>query len=113
MNKEQQYTGLYGEYAFNGLHSIGDKVTSEDGTTGTIIWSYRKNGGVQRLNLLKGYTLVVDDGSGFPVEVQSAGIIHPAHNCSQCHKPIDALYTHTERGVKQMFCGGCYMAQFD
>lgn len=32
--------------------------------------------------------------------------------CSECKKPIDQLYTHTENGVKR-YCSYCYMAQFD
>lgn len=33
--------------------------------------------------------------------------------CSQCHKPIDSLHTHTENGVKLNYCSYCYRSQFD
>jgi hypothetical protein len=31
--------------------------------------------------------------------------------CSQCHRPIDRLHTHTENGVKQNYCSYCYRSQ--
>ena len=57
---QKQYAGLYGAFV-SGDYGIGDTV-SVPGTTGEVIWSFASASGL---------TYVVDDKSGFPVEVKA------------------------------------------
>jgi hypothetical protein len=65
---KRQYVEAYGEY-YPGEYRIGDTV-AVPGTSGEIIWSYRpgENGPL---------TYVVDDQSGFPIEVLAADVYGP------------------------------------
>jgi len=56
---KRQYTGAYGEFQA-GDYSIGDTIKAP-GIAGEVIWSYR--------SAKKGLVYVVDDNSGFPVEI--------------------------------------------
>ena len=58
-NLVRQYTGAYGPFQA-GDYRIGDTVKAP-GVSGEVIWSYRSAG--------KGLVYVVDDSSGFPVEI--------------------------------------------
>ena len=58
----KQYEGAYGPFVAAD-YAIGDQVKAP-GVQGEIIWSYRKNG-------TGPLTLVVDDHSGFPVEIRA------------------------------------------
>lgn len=68
MNKQElskQYTGAYGPF-YQGEHNIGDTV-AVPGTSGEILWSYRSEG-------TGPLTYVIDDNSGFPIEVLAADV---------------------------------------
>ncbi len=56
----RQYTGAYGPFC-SADHKIGDPLKAP-GVQGEIIWSFRKGG-------TGPVTYVVDDHSGWPVEV--------------------------------------------
>jgi hypothetical protein len=57
----QQYTGLYGPFV-SGDYAIGDTI-AVPGTSGEVVWSYQSE---------RGLVYVVDDASGFPVEVKAS-----------------------------------------
>jgi hypothetical protein len=59
----QQYTGLYGPFV-SGDYAIGDRI-AVPGTSGEVIWCYHSCDG-------RGLVYVVDDNSGFPVEVKAS-----------------------------------------
>lgn len=55
-----QYRQTYGDLSSDGKYSVGDRVYFHGDNTGEIIWKYQ---GTQ------GLVYVVDNNSGFPVEV--------------------------------------------
>lgn len=57
---QRQYSGLYGQFQ-SGDYPVGS-IISVPGTTGEVIWSFRSASGL---------TYVVDDNSGFPVEIKA------------------------------------------
>lgn len=62
----RQYSAAYGPFAA-GEHQIGQRARAHS-TSGEIVWSFRKDGQGP-------VTYVLDDGSGWPVEVEAASII--------------------------------------
>ncbi len=62
---QRQYESAYGAYV-PGEYAIGDQVAAH-GVSGEIIWSYRP-GGNGPLHF------VIDDNSGFPVEVLASDV---------------------------------------
>lgn len=66
--KEQQYAEIFGPFR-PGDYSIGDTITFDSGqSSGTVIWSF-----VNEEN--ERFFYVVDDGSGFPVEIERNEVV--------------------------------------
>jgi hypothetical protein len=59
----RQYSSAYGTFA-SGDYAIGDTI-AVPGTSGEVIWSFHSCDG-------RGLVYVVDDNSGFPVEVKAS-----------------------------------------
>ena len=65
VTKEQQYSGLYGEYA-SASHYLGDTVKFGRNGQGEMIWSYRNEQGE--------LVYVVVDGHSWPEEVKESEV---------------------------------------
>ena len=59
-NLVKQYTGAYGPFV-SGDYAIGQTLNAP-GIQGEVIWSYQGKNGL---------AYVIDDNSGFPVEIQA------------------------------------------
>lgn len=67
MSKEEQYTRLYGAFVA-GDYELGTRILFDGGgNVGALIWSYQNAAGR--------FVYVVDDGSGFPAEIEPNEII--------------------------------------
>jgi hypothetical protein len=62
----RQYESTYGPFVA-GDYSIGQQVAAH-GVGGEVIWSFRKNG-------TGPLTYVIDDGSGWPAEVETSDVL--------------------------------------
>ncbi|GHO51505.1 hypothetical protein [Ktedonospora formicarum] len=70
MNLYSQYRQAYGELAEAGKFRVGENVLFDDGADlGEIIWKYINPQGI--------LTYVLDDSSGFPVEVAATEVMEP------------------------------------
>jgi hypothetical protein len=61
----RQYSSAYGPFVA-GDYQIGQELRSA-AVRGTVIWSFRKNG-------TGPLTYVIDDGTGFPAEVEASEV---------------------------------------
>jgi hypothetical protein len=61
---KRQYESAYGEFV-SGDYAIGELVVTRY-VAGEVIWSYR--------HAVQGLTYVVDNSSGFPVEVETSQV---------------------------------------
>jgi hypothetical protein len=62
-NLIRQYSSAFGAYV-PGEYQIGEQIATSS-TSGTVIWSYLGANGL---------TYVIDDNSGWPVEVQASQV---------------------------------------
>ena len=65
-----QYKQIYGELAESGKFRVGESVLFDEGTgLGEVLWKYINDEGVLQY--------VLDDQSGFPVEVSAQEVREP------------------------------------